>query len=507
MSASSQASAQKVLVFDFGAQYGQLIARRVRDLHVYSEIVPCDITAEEVREMSPSAIILSGGPASVNAEDAPRVDPAIYELGVPVLGFCYGHQITAVTLGGTVFHPEVGEYGPATLHVEGGALFEGTPAEQTVWMSHFDAVRNVPEGFAPGSDTAIMSIFGCSPRKYFFGRAPLEAAASGIRLAPGDACYRCNMVTYADEDVPFEHKHIISHSAGSIEGRESDELVTMLFDHPDFRPLAEQAGMVIHKGSSFRHLAVQSHVDIKGIQLAPPHDHLGEEIGPILPTGCPNADVLRELMRRAFDILDQHPINVARRAAGKLPANGVWFWAEGTAAALPNFPEHYGSDGGVVSAVPLCHGIGILTGLEAVTVPTATGEWDTDYAAKVAAALGVLKKHDFVALHLEGPDEATHNHDLEHKIYSIERLSADIVAPVTEALRAAGEDFRLLLLSDHMTYMANGAHGADPVPFVLYDSRVSEGSGLPYSEANGRKGPYVDDGAELMDLLFELKKL
>ena len=170
------------------------------------------------------------------------------------------------------------------------------------------SVRNVPEGFAPGSDTAIMSIFGCSPRKYFFGRAPLEAAASGIRLAPGDACYRCNMVTYADEDVPFEHKHIISHSAGSIEGRESDELVTMLFDHPDFRPLAEQAGMVIHKGSSFRHLAVQSHVDIKGIQLAPPHDHLGEEIGPILPTGCPNADVLRELMRRAFDILDQHPM-------------------------------------------------------------------------------------------------------------------------------------------------------------------------------------------------------
>ena len=298
------------------------------------------------------------------------------------------------------------------------------------------SVRNVPEGFAPGSDTAIMSIFGCSPRKYFFGRAPLEAAASGIRLAPGDACYRCNMVTYADEDVPFEHKHIISHSAGSIEGRESDELVTMLFNHPDFRPLAEQAGMVIHKGSSFRHLAVQSHVDIKGIKLAPPHDHLGEEIGPILPTGCPNADVLRELMRRAFDILDQHPINVARRAAGKLPANGVWFWAEGTAAALPNFPEHYGSDGGVVSAVPLCHGIGILTGLEAVTVPTATGEWDTDYAAKVAAALGVLKKHDFVALHLEGPDEATHNHDLEHKIYSIERLSADVVAPVTEALRA-----------------------------------------------------------------------
>ena len=151
-------SSQKVLVFDFGAQYGQLIARRVRDLNVYSEIVPCDITADEVREMAPSAIILSGGPASVNAEDAPRVDPAIYELGVPVLGFCYGHQITAVTLGGSVFHPEVGEYGAAELHVNGGALFDGTPANQTVWMSHFDAVSDVPEGFTVVASTDVCPV-------------------------------------------------------------------------------------------------------------------------------------------------------------------------------------------------------------------------------------------------------------------------------------------------------------------------------------------------------------
>ena len=121
----------------------------------------------------------------------------------------------------------------------------------------------------------------------------------------------------------------------------------------------------------------------------------------------------------------------------------------------------------------------------------------------MAAALDVLKTHDFVALHLEGPDEATHNHDLEHKIYSIERLSDSVVQPVTDALRAAGEDFRILLLSDHMTYMKNGAHGADPVPFVIYDSRVREGSGLPYTEENGRKGPSVEDGVALMDMLFE----
>ena len=167
--ASSSSTNQKVVVFDFGAQYGQLIARRVRDLHVYSEIVPCDITADEVHVMAPAAIILSGGPASVNAEDAPRVDPAIYELGVPILGFCYGHQVTSVTLGGSVYHPEVGEYGPATLHVSGGQLFAGTPADQTVWMSHFDAVKDVPEGFAvvASTDVCPVAAMECPERKIY----------------------------------------------------------------------------------------------------------------------------------------------------------------------------------------------------------------------------------------------------------------------------------------------------------------------------------------------------
>ena len=167
--ASSSSTNQKVVVFDFGAQYGQLIARRVRDLNVYSEIVPCDITADEVREMAPAAIILSGGPASVNAEDAPRVDPAIYELGVPILGFCYGHQVTSVTLGGSVYHPEVGEYGPATLHVSGGQLFAGTPSDQTVWMSHFDAVKDVPAGFTvvASTDVCPVAAMECPERKIY----------------------------------------------------------------------------------------------------------------------------------------------------------------------------------------------------------------------------------------------------------------------------------------------------------------------------------------------------
>ena len=150
---------QFVAVLDFGAQYGQLIARRVRDLNVYSEIVPCDIPADELAAMKPAALILSGGPASVNDPEAPRVDPGIYELGVPVLGFCYGHQITAVTLGGKVFHPEVGEYGPAELEREAkSALFNSTPMKQTVWMSHFDAVCDVPEGFVVTARTAVCPV-------------------------------------------------------------------------------------------------------------------------------------------------------------------------------------------------------------------------------------------------------------------------------------------------------------------------------------------------------------
>ena len=367
------------------------------------------------------------------------------------------------------------------------------------------SVRNVPEGFAPGSDTAIMSIFGCSPRKYFFGRAPLEAAASGIRLAPGDACYRCNMVTYADEDVPFEHKHIISHSAGSIEGRESDELVTMLFDHPDFRPLAEQAGMVIHKGSSFRHLAVQSHVDIKGIQLAPPHDHLGEVIGPLLPSGKDAAlsKVFADLMRLANRVLEHHPVTEKRRAEGKLGANGIWFWAAGTAMQLPDFREEYGCGGAVISAVPLCHGIGVLRGLEMVEVEGATGEIDTNFEGKLEATWASLQKYDFVCLHLEAPDECTHNGDLKGKVQAIEWLDSRLVKPLTERLDAAHMDYRLLLLSDHKTLTATRGHDGDPVPYLLYDSRIDSGRGGVYTEKAGENGPFVAHGCELLHLLFE----
>ena len=366
------------------------------------------------------------------------------------------------------------------------------------------AAKNCPAGFPVGSETAIMSLFGCSPKLYYTGRAPIEAAAQGIALVPGDAAYRCNMVCYEDAAVPMMEKRILSHSAGSIEAEDSNALVTDLFAHPDFAPLAEKAGMSVTPGSSFRHIAVQHNADIQGLKLIPPHDHLKEVIGPLMPSGCENAKVLTELMVKAHEILNHHPINERRRAEGKMPANGIWFWAEGTAAQLPSFPEKYGHGGGVVSAVPLCHGIAQLVGLQPVHVAGATGEWDTNYENKVAAGLKLLEKEDFLAIHLQGPHEATHNHDLPHKLDCIRDLSARVVRPIHDALRERGEDFRMLIVSDHRTIMKTGAHGAAPVPFILYDSRVEEGSGLSYTEENGLKGPFVEDGVNLMSMLFDI---
>lgn len=365
------------------------------------------------------------------------------------------------------------------------------------------SVLNVPHGLPAGSDTAILSIFGCDPNLYYTGRAPLEAAATGIKLNAGDVAYRCNMVTYEQGDMPFEEKRILSHSAGSIEGDVSDEIVTALFNTPEFKALAEKAGMSVNLGHSFRHIAVQAQADIKGIKLIPPHDHLGEKIGPLLPSGCDNAKVLRELMVKANEILENHPLNEKLKAEGKMIANGVWFWAEGTAVKLPCFVEENGHTGAVVSAVPLCHGIAALVGLDIVCPEGATGEIDTNYENKMQAVLDILAEHDFAAVHVEAPDECTHNGDLKGKIQAIEWLDTRMLRPLTEVLNAKGWDYRILFLSDHKTLTSTRGHDGDPVPYMIYDSREANGCGLPYTEESGEKGPQVNSGVALMSMLFE----
>jgi len=367
------------------------------------------------------------------------------------------------------------------------------------------SVLTIPEGLPAGSDTAILSIFGCDPLKCYTGRAPLEAASSGIKLSPGDVAYRCNMVAFEDGDIPFEDKKLLSHSASQIEGELSDELVKVLFETPAFKEAAFQAGLTVYPASSFRHIAVQKSPDVTGIVLAPPHDHLGEPLGLVLPGGCENAAVLEGLMRLAHEILNEHPLNIDRRAEGKLPANGIWFWAEGTAVELPGFTEKYGITGAVISAVPLCQGIGTLIGMDKIIVEGATGELETNYEGKVDAVLEALKKHDFAAVHIEAPDECTHNGDTDGKLQAIEWIDSRVVAPLFERLHKSGESFRMLVISDHKTLTSTRSHDGTQVPFLIYDSRADMKTGLAYNEADAKQGDHIAAGTELLEILFERK--
>ena len=396
-------------------------------------------------------------------------------------------------------------------------------------------VLTIPEGMQAGSDTAILSIFGCDPRKCFSGRAPLEAAATGIRLEPGDIAYRCNLITIEDGDMPFEDKKIISHSSGAIEGDISDELILDLFQTSPFAESAREAGVAIYPGSSFRHIAVQSknRISVTGdrrleaggqtkglsmpetgdddtsedsLRLTPPHDHINETLGQHLPKGGRNAAVLEGLMRIAHKILDIHPINTKRRRSGKHPANGIWLWAEGTSVELPNFTGKYGKTGVVISAVPLCQGIGTLIGLKKIIVEGATGELHTNYEGKVEAALEALKTNDFAAIHIEAPDECTHNGDLEGKLQAIKWIDSRIIAPLTDKLAGGNTDYRLMLISDHRTLMSTRGHDGAPVPFLLYDSRVDQKMEVTYCEQDSVRGRNVASGTELMDILFETKR-
>lgn len=365
-------------------------------------------------------------------------------------------------------------------------------------------VKTCPEGLPAGSDTGILSIFGADPREVYMGRSPLEAAATGIQLQKGEASYRCNMITLEDMEGAFEEKKILSHSGGSIEGEESALLIQDLFAHPEFKVAAEKARLRVYPALSFRHIAVQEDADLDGISLLPPHDHLGEQIGSMLPSGNRNAASLKELMKLAHEILDRHSVNEDRRAAGKLPANGIWFWAEGGAVILDSFEEKYHKKGAVISAVPLCHGIAKLMGLKVTLVPGATGELDTNYEGKAKAALDALGSGlDFVAVHVEAPDECTHNGDLKGKIQAIEWIDSRVIKPMVEALDREEDAYRMLILPDHKTLTENRGHDGTPVPYILYDSRKDSKLGLSYSEEHGKKGPYYENGAEaLMPLLF-----
>ena len=366
------------------------------------------------------------------------------------------------------------------------------------------SVLTVPHGVPAGSDTAILNILGYNPHIYYSGRSPLEAAGADIIIPVGEVSYRCNMIALEDGEMAYEEKKILSHNGGSVDGETALELMRYLITSPSFIACANELRLRFYPTSSFRHIVSQKETDITGLVLIPPHDHLGERLLPHLPCGCPAAAGLSRIMLLAHELLDKHPLNEKRRAEGKLPANGLWFWAEGKATALPDFKNKYGKSGFVVSAVPLVRGIGALAGLDYVLVDGATGELETNYEGKAEAAVtGLTDGYDFVLLHVEAPDECTHNGDLPGKLQAIEWLDGRCLTTLLQGLAKENLDYRLLILSDHKTLTATRGHDGDPVPYILYDSRCDDGSGLAYNEKDCSGGIYFAEGYKLIEKLFE----
>ena len=356
--------------------------------------------------------------------------------------------------------------------------------------------RTVPTGFKPGSDVANLSVMGYDPRDCYTGRSPLEAVSIGIRLKDTDVTLRCNLVTLSDEEN-YEDKTMLDYSAGEISTQEAQELISFLKRHFD------NDRFTLYAGVSYRHCLVADR-GIVGHELTPPHDITGKPVRGHLPQG-PLAEAYLDIMKRSAELLKNHPINLARVAAGKNPANSVWFWGEGTKPKLDNFEKKFGKKGGVISAVDLVKGIGILAGMRIIEVEGATGNYDTNFSGKAQAALDALADGlDYVYIHMEAPDECGHQGDIAHKIYSIEQIDEKVVRPIAEKLSAAGEDFKMLICPDHPTPISVRTHVSDPVPYLLYASNRDLNCGaVSYDEQSAEKtGIFVAEGKDLMPKLF-----
>ena len=357
-------------------------------------------------------------------------------------------------------------------------------------------VRTIPDGIAPGSDAANLSVMGYDPAVYLTGRSPLEAASIGIDLSPTDVAFRANLVTLSGEG-PFEELVILDHSAGDISTAEADQLIQAVNE-----AFADERRR-FYTGVSYRHCLV-IHNGGEGYRFTPPHDQLGKKAGPYLPPG-PDSGEITEMMRRSYEILRNHPVNLERVRQGKNPANALWIWGQGKKPALDSFQDKYGIHGAAISAVDLIKGIALCAGLESIDVEGATGTLHTNFEGKAAAAIeGFARGLDFIYLHLEGPDECSHQGDLAGKVECLATIDKKVLAPVLAYLASTGEPYSILVLPDHWTPVSLRTHTAAPVPFVLFRSEASmpEDKTRRFTEASGAGGTYFDSGHALADYFF-----
>ncbi|MBI4684968.1 MAG: cofactor-independent phosphoglycerate mutase [Nitrospirae bacterium] len=360
------------------------------------------------------------------------------------------------------------------------------------------SVRTIPKGLNPGSDIANLSILGYDPTKVYTGRAPLEAASIHVNLKDNDIAYRCNFVTLRfnkDKTQAFMEDH----SSGHISTEEADILIK------DIGKELSTKKIKFYTGVSYRHLMVWA--DGKhDAECTPPHDIIGREIADYLPAG-PGEDVLKKLMITSVDILECHHINKERMRKGKNPANSIWLWGQGKKPKMPKFTEKYSINGAMISAVDLTKGLGIYAGFEILKVPGVTGWLDTNYVGKAEAALKALEKNDLVYIHVEAPDEAGHSGNYKDKIKAIEDFDALVVGTVMRGVRPF-EEFRILVMPDHPTPIEVRTHTDEPVPFVIFDSRVkrkNEGAAFDESILEREDITVIEEGYKLMDYFIHFK--
>ena len=363
--------------------------------------------------------------------------------------------------------------------------------------------QTVPHGVAPGSDTAILSIFGYDPRTCYTGRSALEAAGMGVVIKPGETSLRVNLC--ALEGDSFDTAKILSHNGGSIEGEEAVTLMEDLVHDPRFAALAGAIGFSIHITPTFRHTGVidaAHEPDRAKMRFTEPHNILGSDVAGYMPKGELGAE-LTALMRASFEILRDHPINAKRREEGKLAANCIWPWGPGAAMSLDSFDSLYHKKGSAVSAVPLVWGIAELCGVDTPRVEGANAELDTNYEGKVDAVIEALRNGaDFCCVHVEAPDECAHAGDIEGKCEALRRLDSRVVGPLLERLGGVDPEYRILLLSDHPTLLATRGHDGNPIPFAIYDSR-NHGEPRKFDEVHAREtGDFLAEGPMLLRALF-----
>lgn len=357
--------------------------------------------------------------------------------------------------------------------------------------SEVGLVRTVATGLKPGSDVANMSVLGFDPMKYYTGRSPLEAASMGIDMKPSDVSLRCNLVTLSEDNKPYEEKTIEDYCADDISTEEAAELIKAVqekFGNNTFH---------YYHGVSYRHCLIWKNGTTDLGNMTAPHDITGKVITDYL-SDSENAKPLIQMMKDSYELLENHPINIARKAKGKRPANSIWLWGEGTRPSIGSFEQIHGITGGMVSAVDLLKGIASCAGMEVADVPGATGYIDTNFEGKANAALDILTRHDFVYVHFEATDECGHRNEPENKVKAIELIDSRVLPLLFEGLKKY-DDYKIMVLPDHPTPIVTRTHASDPVPYLIYHKKGEiKGVDTINEETAKETGNFIDFGPSIM---------